>query len=745
MDTNNIASVLENKEDPDVLGENEVFAEQKKQQPHNENKIFEADLESDKNEANVDALFNDDAEESVNKDSEINQKQTEELCSTANENEFVIHAPSTNVKTSQDHTDDNAEGIFENGKENSSNIQENNFDETDTKRVNKDLANKITKSEEGQEKLVETLDKNNSIEKDSAEILQDKIERDKSADLFSNIKIEQNNQGSTETLIKPEESFDNHIEPRAEMSVVKEIPKQIPQLHTVLIPAYSYWFDLEKINDREQSELPEFFIKETKDKSKTPVYYKIVRNFIVNTYRINPNEKITFLSIRRNLTGDAGSLLRIFKFLEKWGLINYQVKYAPTEEAEVIDELDEESDTISKVASKILGKNLVPEDTNHFKVSSDAPKGLYPFKSYKPSINVQDLDYLKNIIKTKNGDTNFDISASVKRLLKRNSDPLDGSEESLKKKQKIESKWTNEEYSRLMELFFFFSKGGTSQIHQSQWLKISQEINSMPENKIQKTATDCILKFLQVPIDDDFLLENKNTGILKYAPYLNGLGIEGAMGNSNNVANPILETLTTLISYVDIKQLQEVLDYLKEKKQKANADQVNENEKSENNFNQLVNLGFTSLAIRADKMALNEHANFISEMSSLIEINIKKINLKIKKNSVLEALRAKEIEKLEKERLDFKLDKLRVNQGLVSLKQKYNADNINDELFRELSDLINKNCEYEKKESENASILTESVETASFNGGSNINNQITDDDNIPISVLNPSKYRYWSA
>lgn len=46
---------------------------------------------------------------------------------------------------------------------------------------------------------------------------------------------------------------------------------------------------------------------------------------MVNSYRLNPNEYFTATAARRNLCGDAGAILRLHKFLTKWGLINYQV------------------------------------------------------------------------------------------------------------------------------------------------------------------------------------------------------------------------------------------------------------------------------------------------------------------------------------------------------------------------------------------------------------------------------------
>ena len=49
------------------------------------------------------------------------------------------------------------------------------------------------------------------------------------------------------------------------------------------------------------------------------------RNFMIDTYRLNPNEYLSITACRRNLPGDVCAIMRIHAFLEQWGLINYQV------------------------------------------------------------------------------------------------------------------------------------------------------------------------------------------------------------------------------------------------------------------------------------------------------------------------------------------------------------------------------------------------------------------------------------
>lgn len=98
------------------------------------------------------------------------------------------------------------------------------------------------------------------------------------------------------------------------------------QTHPLIIPSYSSWFSLGTIHPIERRSIPEFF--SNKNRSKTPSIYKDYRDFMINTYRLNPSEYLTVTACRRNLAGDVGSIMRVHAFLEQWGLINYQVRTA---------------------------------------------------------------------------------------------------------------------------------------------------------------------------------------------------------------------------------------------------------------------------------------------------------------------------------------------------------------------------------------------------------------------------------
>lgn len=127
----------------------------------------------------------------------------------------------------------------------------------------------------------------------------------------------------------------------------------ISQTHSIILPSYSTWFDMHTINNVERKALPEFF--NNRNRSKTPAVYKDYRDFMINTYRLNPVEYLTVTACRRNLAGDVCAIMRVHAFLEQWGLINYQV------------------DADSRPS------NVGPPFTGHFRVIADTPRGLQPW------------------------------------------------------------------------------------------------------------------------------------------------------------------------------------------------------------------------------------------------------------------------------------------------------------------------------------------------------------------------------
>ncbi|CAH8862757.1 unnamed protein product [Trichobilharzia szidati] len=147
------------------------------------------------------------------------------------------------------------------------------------------------------------------------------------------------------------------------------------QAHCIVIPSYSAWFDYNAIHGIERRALPEFF--NGQNKSKTPEVYLAYRNFMVDTYRLNPQEYLTFTACRRNLTGDVCSILRVHAFLEQWGLINYQVTAPLTTSTSGSGTLGV-SGGATEAARLAVAASLGPPSTAHFHILADSASGLQP-------------------------------------------------------------------------------------------------------------------------------------------------------------------------------------------------------------------------------------------------------------------------------------------------------------------------------------------------------------------------------
>uniref|UniRef100_A0A8C1N8J4 SWI/SNF complex subunit SMARCC1-like n=1 Tax=Cyprinus carpio TaxID=7962 RepID=A0A8C1N8J4_CYPCA len=277
------------------------------------------------------------------------------------------------------------------------------------------------------------------------------------------------------------------------------------QTHHIIVPTYASWFDYNCIHQIERRALPEFF--NGKNKSKTPEIYLAYRNFMIDTYRLNPQEYLTSTSCRRNLTGDVCSLIRVHSFLEQWGLINYQV--------------DAESRPLP----------MGPPPTPHFNVLTDAPSGLVPLQ-HRP------LQVIRKYFGITLPNTKF-VSASQhmlhfpEKLREKPSDLQNfGLRSDIYAKKHPKSKgasagreWTEQETLLLLEAL---------EMYKDDWNKVSEHVGS-------RTQDDCILHFLRLPIEDPYLENSEaSMGPLAYQPV-----------PFSQSENPVMSTVAFLASVVD--------------------------------------------------------------------------------------------------------------------------------------------------------------------------------------------------
>ncbi|KAF9179759.1 hypothetical protein BGZ51_006626 [Haplosporangium sp. Z 767] len=332
---------------------------------------------------------------------------------------------------------------------------------------------------------------------------------------------------ATNTNAMDQESADSGAAPEADEAISQAESERFrleeeagrylsQQTQEVIIPSYAAWFSLSKIHDIEQKSLPEFF--NLKNRSKTPTVYKDYRDFMINTYRLNPSEYLTVTACRRNLAGDVCAIIRVHAFLEQWGLINYQV------------DPDTRPSTVG------------PSFTGHFRVTADTPKGLQPFL---PNVAAPATAKAAAATKVPEGTPKMDANLELRRNIYANeSTPVSkDSDESAEKKQKFNcftcgSDCTNNRYhsvkSKNFELCancylegrfpstmasgdFIRFQSHAKQSSDEPWtdqetllllegLEIyGEDWNLVAEHVGTRGREQCILHFLQLPIEDPYL------------------------------------------------------------------------------------------------------------------------------------------------------------------------------------------------------------------------------------------------
>lgn len=383
------------------------------------------------------------------------------------------------------------------------------------------------------EKEAEAQSKSGSVGADAGDKVTPKIEDESSRGEDIKRASDSNVETDPGSAVEREESVDParfiYQETSESLHSLVEKPNIAKQTHAVIIPSYSMWFNMKKIHQIEKKSLPEFFT--CQHPSKSPKIYMGYRNFMINSYRLNPNEYLTLTSCRRNLVGDASTLMRVHRFLNKWGLINYQVhpNFKP-------------GYAMEKLPTGT--PNSLPY-TGNFHVTYDTPRGLFPFDTYKLNPNrinpnklkelvgvdnitsikgeesqgSKELDHVNDMVNENTGDKGLGAKAG---------EAQSQDDEPPKKKQKNGTNWTNKDLGKLIL--------GVEKF-QNDWYKIANFVGN-------KSPQECIIKFLQIPIEDDFINIDKNElGLLRYASNF----------PISPVENPVISNLAFLTQIVDVE------------------------------------------------------------------------------------------------------------------------------------------------------------------------------------------------
>eukprot|EP00871_Galdieria_phlegrea_P001104 jgi/Galph1/1995/GphlegSOOS_G681.1 len=149
-----------------------------------------------------------------------------------------------------------------------------------------------------------------------SEIASEAVQKAKERNDTNNEDEESFSQSISKSQVKSEKESDNNVPDSGNLIAV--LPEE-----PVTLPSYSRWFRMDSIHDIEKKALEEFFSGQYP--SKTPEVYMQYRNFMVQSWRADPKYYLTVTAVRRHLAGDACAIMRIHAFLEHWGLINFSV------------------------------------------------------------------------------------------------------------------------------------------------------------------------------------------------------------------------------------------------------------------------------------------------------------------------------------------------------------------------------------------------------------------------------------
>lgn len=412
------------------------------------------------------------------------------------------------------------------------------------------------------------------------------------------------------------------------------------QTNHIIVPSYSAWFDYNCIHSVERRALPEFF--NFKNKSKTPEVYIAYRNFMIDTYRLNPTEYLTFTACRRNLAGDVCAIMRVHAFLEQWGLINYQVNPAmrPTP--------------------------MGPPSTCHFHVLVDTPSGLKPFElnakpktqannapgNATPNSGVQNVPPAAAAASQpeNNGTSNVDAKKSIKKDLASLSDNgLKIDQYAKKHRGSQHREWEESETLALLEGI---------EMYKDDWNKVCEHVGS-------RTQDECILHFLRLPIEDPYLERHQ---LNDFSPPLNqpipfsktGNPIMSTVAFLASVVDPRVAAAATKAALNEFAKLSDdngkntTTDTNQQQKQQQQTDQPKTNEQ---NLSTAAACALGAAAVKAKSLAAEEEKRIKSLVSTLIDTQLKKLDLKMKHFEELEALMDKERDTIENQRQQLLKDR----------------------------------------------------------------------------------------
>lgn len=335
------------------------------------------------------------------------------------------------------------------------------------------------------------------------------------------------------------------------------------QSKQISLPVHSLWFKMDGIDEIERRAMPEFF---STNREESEQEYMKNRNYIIQTYRMNPSVYFSFTMCRRFVVGDVASLLRLHSFLEQWSLINADAQWPKGKRMPLPSSFERTETPIpsiikdslhggAELTSHTLSSKAAKNKGNNKKMTTIScticSKG--PLEKYYCASTLLSEEEGKSRTLFVSATTPY-ISSTTQKTTK----TIDPVPQNCCKPELLiccpccfsESKYCSFSKTFKIDDFKFVDLSLVAQMIKKQWTEEEEELllvevdkstNSSTSrytidwegiaNKLGRTKEECIAKFLKIPLEFDSI-------ILKNADQL--LPFE-------TVANPLLTTLSFLV------------------------------------------------------------------------------------------------------------------------------------------------------------------------------------------------------
>ncbi|KAL9238196.1 hypothetical protein vseg_012657 [Gypsophila vaccaria] len=279
-----------------------------------------------------------------------------------------------------------------------------------------------------------------------------------------------------------------------------------------VVPVAAGWFSWTTLHPIEKQALPSFF--NGKSESRTPEVYTEIRNWIMKRFHANPNTDIELKDMLELSSGDSDAKQEVLEFLDHWGLINYHpfaqndATNTDTDPKTDINKTEKTDSLIKKLFQFENEKSfqaLVPKANT----AQTIPNGLLRESALAEQFIKQEGPAVEYHCNSCSADcsrkryhcqkqADFDLCTECFNNGKFGSG-MSSSDFILMEPGEASSasggKWTDQETLLLLEALELFKEN---------W-------NEIAEHVATKTKAQCILHFLQMPIEDSFLDEDDDT------------------------------------------------------------------------------------------------------------------------------------------------------------------------------------------------------------------------------------------